>query len=1705
MKLRKAILKMLFIGGIFFLMSSSVQAFTIMDMEDKFNDIDDRYDMYFGKFGALDNFKPEIKEDKEVVIGKPDEDEEESGSGSSSGGSGSGVGIGSGSSSGGGRYSYTSFEDLYNGDPSGIYKDENGNFWISEDYYVQFVDNRTMEVSEKFYIYVKMWDGGKDAIKRNTTDYKYSSHKYRDMYLYNASDGISHDELQSNLFLDKQPFPFFYEYDEEGTLKKKMNLFTFSEYMYWGISSTGVVEIESYEQISEVSAAHDFEDFSAVSDPNNWDIMFKVGRNLYNEVGSSYDKYGYPFSRSKIQSLSGQAIKNGGTPFRNLKVIAQFLGIDCLKTQKIWDKSLGVDSSARMMFSTNDVIEAMLKKTESVVINENSNYSDLFSLASLGVPTNEYHSMFLSVEGQNATPRWVWSASPSVQGSFTNSMNFGRDVTPDSTFNLESYLKRWNGGDYFQNSNTSVFPDSSNQAYKGQIKCNNYIKNGIKTYIITCQMYPEFMNEAFRRGVGTSYAKSIEELNTLAESDYSSWYSCVQQQTDWFFENFAVSNFAVAGNSYSVAIARNSTYYASVVVARSLPIEVEVVTPISDLLISNTKNKAEKFNMLNTISWSTNDLVNSYGLPTNGWDITSYVYGEPVGLDENNTIDANYSGTLNKFATSLYVARTPNLLGITEEERGIVKFSDINVVATAEFNKNEFNPDEDVNKDGKENLKQVSGTAEDTLKNAFDMFYTDYNSTFLSKTFNKGSDSRVFAQPVRYKVPEGEVINFTGTEEIPMSEWKQVSSLEEEVPVGSIIEYKLDYDLPSSDSVKNSMLGDYTMSLYKRGSWWEGYQTVLNANLTFDILPKTDEGKTQNIFTENDYTRMRIVKPNLRDMYITRVEIYRGDSATPIITRTAGNSETGFCTLNSQGQRIEKIVIPRSIIKELQVNQNTGQYLTDLYVRTYYNYYGKNDVLPIGEWAKLKVNNGFTNVETEVSANAINGFTAVNDGSLTSSMRIDLNKVVLNENKDKMLTISVPIGDNNECRRDWEIVNIVIENESTNKDNEIVDIQLVDGSLINEFGDTSIYRGGNEKSVAQVIPASVGASTNCYVVVTVRRLQPTDIAWDESRKDGTLDGTLCINYEKNGTHYTEMLSAPNLIGSYRWGEGKNLGYSKSNPNCFSKAGDIMYYKFNVGTDVKSLNVTAYYRTGKYIPSASIDEEDYSLINNTWTEIWESEKNPNFVLDIVAGQQNVQKTMKVSANSQCPSEPEAIYPWLEFQISQENPNAKGTWNPRVHVTMNGVVPKEVSGISYMGNGIGTATFSTGDTAPRTVYASFDKLNVYWGVNSSKNRTYTMKPHINYSCCKNVPNEITDQDNYKEYRFTTNLNCQVVPNAVTPACCIFDKRINQDAKMFYGAGQRYEWDTQFKWSQQNTYQDEAINVKPREHDPACDCVSVYEDVENADGTTSKVLIEYRTHTHCYCYCTVTHEGPNNNKIYWRSKDIGYSPYYEEFNMHIYVWSSAHGTRDIAGGSTVIYTGETFKFWFETTYNSNRDDLPISKHEPFAQPYSTGQGGEGCFPCNILSRWPSTIEDIAGPNKVDLKISGTQNYDMEYYGISPQYVRQNEPVNKKYQWIPVPDEIFVPETNMLQQIQLYLCVYDFKGYVSDTGVFDGGSSPGYAWYKRDTHAYCDAKTGNIYIRPSKIYISSGQEREGLDGQGTLDNGSGGDNFIDGDIWVY
>lgn len=1601
--------------------------------------------------------------------------------GTGSGGSGSGSGGSSGTGSSGGRIQITAFADVFAGELSAIYKDNSG-MWVSWDDYVQIINEQedTTTGGIMYYHYMKIYDGGKDALIKGTDDYNFSSHKYVDAWLYDVNDCMIHDEMQTIMFLNQNNMPFLYEY-KDGVLKKIMHHMTAGSFMYWPISSTGVSSINSYDEIKAVAQAHDFADFSAATSPDNWTEMFDIGANLHNHVGGNYDRFNaFPFTSSYIKSL-GYELKGGGSPFRNLKNISQILGNRLEKNQKLWDRSLGIDTTQRRIFNTNEVLDAIFNKIGNVTIGDYSRCAELLSLSGLGVEPTNVTTGFLTVNGLHCYPRYVYSASPEKAGCFTNSYGFGRDVTPDSKWDLAGYLRRWNGRPYTQNAVTAIASDAASQSIIKGAVTYEVVEMGIKTYIIACQNYPEFMEYALQKGIGGSSCKTIQDVNALAESDFAAWYALMEKQTKWFFTSFAVSNFATELESCTISIAKDGQFYCNIGTGRGIPVESEVVVPVQDLVLSNDKNKIKDDlggQILNTISWDDNTATNAYGLPTNGYNVTSYVSNQPsIGLDEDNILCKDFIETdTTHYMTTCYVGRVPSADETTEIKEPVT-LKDFDVQLYAAFNEEAFDAKSDDDKVAREltNLGVSTGSATYALQTALQSFVQTYNIHYLVNGYRQ-EDLRIYMEPVRMKVPtEVNLKYFDGRTKIPMSDWQEIPSLDTPIPEGAIIEYQMRYDLPDNNDVENESRKLFQNQLYnKEYAFFTEYGSVLSANININIVPRTIKGIEENKFVENDWTKLKIYRPKLRDMWITKVEIYSSASSTPLITREATgttNNELGIpCQVAPSGGRVEEITIPRSEITKLQGNSNTGQYTGNFYAKVYYKYFGKYNLRPLENWNRLLVNNMFTKTENYAYATSISGWDLIGDGARTHCLQLNLNEASINETLDDEITITVPKSINNQCFHDWEVIKINLEPEVAPKDNKIMDIMLTDGSLTHEYGEYA-KNSENPDTGYQLLSNGFSLDSDCNIVVAVKRKEPSK-RWDEARKDGSLDGTLVVQYIKNDGFQqkpeTVVLSEPTNFESLRYGQGKRLGYSKNGTSgIFCQAGDIMYYVIPIGDDVKNLIVTACFRAGTLVEqyaNSSYDTEDRNKIDNTWVERFRYKEACDFNIHYLSSEDSKNTYGEINYWEGRPS-------W-QFTVGQEYAEYVPQGQPiKIDLRLEAVdvrgggrscTPEEVYGLDYFGNGIATYTFPEGITQGIECYAVYPQQRYGYGL-------WKFVGHINLKGCNrcyggNHLNEVDFTDNYIEHDWNIYWleEPTPAPNMEYDYCSPYCGR-QPEYQGCYPLGVNYEWDVKFRWEQRNTYPYEAVGGYDDVHHPCWSC-------ETTPAGNPKM------HIHCSCWCSISYAGPNDGHRQWRSFLAG-GLYFERHELHIYCWSSASGTRDITNGSTVVFTGEEFQFWYESKHISNRDSLPKSEFAPFSDPYDDKGSGRGriCGSCNYLKRYPN-VKDVEGPKKVRIVCSGVRKFNFDRFQFSPEVVANGSVVNKTYRWYPYP-KVYVPPTNQNQTINLYMCSCPYKGHYYDTDDSvdnTGHSRPGYAWDK--THVYyCGSVDAAIYIRPSTTLIGT------------------------------
>ena len=1164
----------------------------------------------------------------------------------------------------------------------------------------------------------------------------------------------------------------------------------------------------------------------------------------------------------------------------------------------------------------------------------------------------------------------------------------------------------------------------------------------------------------------------------------------------------------------------------------------------SEITGTNQKNSTTTLDL--SSQWSRYDIGCSLVMDNN-------ISGNTTNLkkDSNNTIkvevnpnmSAAYESSKERiyYNTFVFVGRIP------ESDPSIsVNTSDFKVVATAKFNNynsENFDASNPVNQAALNMIMNAckDGTAAETMNVYFSSFQTDYNVNVLFKTYkdnksyysmSSGLKTNVIAQPYAIQKMDKTALANYSKEDYPefgyasygysglkptaaSASFTNISGNVDMEP-GDVVAFQLAYTIPndttlSQDIRKNSATSEYSKSLYNSGEWYQKYGSINMVDLDFQLVPakgKEDKWNKINANSNNDWVRERLNPPLMNNIFFTHADVkidgvtvqsYDASITTIAdnITASTGRDSTRATIFNlSESDLFGGNSGGTTQYNKSNVQLNVswrywcrGKYATST-DRNTYNY--------------LDYSNGFTG-ESSSTSNINDGtkITAltVNPGLTQSDMisnpnenklSLKLNQNVLNSAKDKSISVSVPNNQSNQFHEDWEIVSLNIK--SPDKDNAAIDLVLTSGGAV--LGDMNAKRGGT--TVSQQLNQNY---SNCVIYAIVRRDAPSDTSWKELIKNtdsnsvreqyipstGALKLTLTVN---GGTPYSVT---PSLVTGSVPG-----GYTGKSVTDFRNSGDYLVYKYNIPGEIKSLKADMDFRNED---SIYYDSEDSAISNNSWSEQWESVMNPDYELSIIDGQPNVIK----QSNNSCPPA-ENIKPYLNFTVAQLNENFNGNKAVLVHVYIaeTGEVPEQIHGLQYMGGGKAFRAFGSGVTEPIECRAEFKERFVPYTQGSGANKTYTINAHINYADCKNDPTEVNYENNYKEHLYTVNLSCTTAPTDTPTPVCATGQLEHRTARTIYGLGQKYEWDVKFGWSQSSSNQTDSVNVYVAHYTDGCP--SRYETETDDEGNSHSVLVEYIEHEHCPCYCSPQGYAANNGKKYWRNRDLGLGLYYEYHDLRIYVWSSAHGLRDVSSGSTVVYTGETFYFYFDAIYVSNRTDQPNAKHEPYSQPYATGNGGSGCRqPCNTLSRYPD-VRNVAGPQKVKIQISGTQGYNMNRVYYSPQQILSNGAVNKHYRWKPIPDKIYVAKTNVNQKINLSIGSYDFLGHWEDTSDNPDGAGynyPGYAWYSRESHVFCGVRNATIYIRPSKPYLGTnpGSNGNGVDGSNP---GNGGTPWADGDTWV-
>lgn len=1108
--------------------------------------------------------------------------------------------------------------------------------------------------------------------------------------------------------------------------------------------------------------------------------------------------------------------------------------------------------------------------------------------------------------------------------------------------------------------------------------------------------------------------------------------------------------------------------------------------------------------------------------------------------DRNNFVKDNANNSSSGvFRTFVFVGRIPEA-----SEKRKVTINDMKVGVSALFNRfsingttdDNWNPSEDENYSSRfaihDSLQSDLGNAQSILKSVLTGFSMDYNvNVFQNYLFSSNNYTRnnlkitVNAKPVaildigagqleKYntneyveKGPKATGYGFTGS-------WVKTSDKNREVKPGSVVCYASDFTIPGKKSAEAEIKSNYTSStltsLLSTGEWYEKYGVVLIADLSYDLLP--GEGKTANEIWEsinpncsNDFVKQRIKAPLRSNIFFTYARAYSEDGklneiysqnntlyldgTLPYMIAEHGDGPKA-CKFNvnlndysSQNDATKFDINRFGVVAKWRV-VTVGQDVSSLN-HSDYNYVNySNDFIPaIGDEKDRKI-----------TADSENGGGRSKDlelNSLRSVNSLNPNEDFVNQGKDGDIKLTVPQTEANQYREDWEIITLHVE--SIPKDNAVVDLILVRGGKV--IGTPGICRGGEENR-AQLLEKSGLSGYTIYAVV--ERNLPSR-KWAEkvgNKKYGS--PTLGLDIDADNSSIKMNIDTPNYTGSLfgtRWRSAVSI-------NDFDDAKEIIAYKVPISGSLDSLTVTAHYRDG--FNGINTDHEDMDMTNNNWQESWNDEPAPDFEVEILSQQDDVldQRGSGGCTGGGTSSRPSAkkVSPVYTIRVTQSNPEYKSSFRVPVKVSLEGFDVKAGGGF----NGEGIVYWSGSGVAEESYTVSFQPRTFEYQAWSSGNHTFRFSASINLDP-KTEQKEVVMENNYKDTHFTVNLSYIPKPSSkCTVPCSDIDIK-SQDCKTRKGIGNQYRWNVKFRWTQCHPTQTTSVNVFVAHY---------WVPVFVSDGNGGSVFSHMAEV--CPCYCEPGYApGPNNEVRLWRT-DLGYSLYYEVHTMDIYCKSSAHGTRSIGGGSTTVYTGETFIFWFDARYDSDRGSMPEAKYSPNSQPYDTPNGGSGHKqPCNWLHREPNPV-NVPGPYHVRIKIQGTSHYDQDREWTHAQQILAYGLVNKWYRWQPVPDVIYVQKENHDEDIYLEISSYAFRGHWRDTELSVDGtgySSPGYGWGSVTQHCFCDTLSAMIYIRGSKYGISSSQNifldetSTSYEADNKIGNSEiGGDNFVDNqDTYVY
>ena len=470
------------------------------------------------------------------------------------------------------------------------------------------------------------------------------------------------DDTEGELMLQVQAFYFYYPVSSMQSNNKNA---VYSQ-LYDGTKNKELAQKTIEAAYSNAVSPHSVNDFSGASGKKDiliydkilpakysWVMCFLCGsqnEDRFNGIGSSYlEQEKYPLSNATVTKGINEAkaivpalpipdVSKTTSDCYALKIYTQQEGID-----KIFSGLVSGSAASRVGWQKlirKDALDSKLLNAEALMLDiydrvgdERITQKNILSLYNTAIENyrTDVPSAFISIDGQNFFPRYVFGAVPTSL-LCSSDCCFTRDVTPNNAFSESSSLSgRLNTSlsQLHSNSLTRMFGDYGNVLYKSAID-----EDKIKSMLVIIQVQPGIFTACVSHNAeltkmlgGSQGANALKKLNEIGATDRDLWKKIILRFGDYMLSHCLLDNLPSNGWSSSSSWLTNSgKYYELISFGLSIIPESKPVEKKEDLVLSNSYNhsldttiQAEGTTLLYS---SSRPVIDWTPLITNGLDLS---------------------------------------------------------------------------------------------------------------------------------------------------------------------------------------------------------------------------------------------------------------------------------------------------------------------------------------------------------------------------------------------------------------------------------------------------------------------------------------------------------------------------------------------------------------------------------------------------------------------------------------------------------------------------------------------------------------------------------------------------------------------------------------------------------------------------------------------------------------------------------------------------------------------------------------------------------------------------------------------------------------------------------------------------------------------------------------------------------------------------